>query len=106
AGASQEQLDAIALATSEAVANSVMYAYPASAGPIDLNGWLAGGELWLTVADDGVGLGAGVASGGLGLGLALISLLTDSVSIHDRSCGGTELRMTFDLEVVPELSEK
>lgn len=96
-GAEEERVQDIALATSEAVSNAVQYAYGRSGGWIELNGWLAGDELWLVIADDGVGLQAGCASVGLGLGLALISQLTDQVSIHDRAYGGTELRMSFDL---------
>lgn len=97
AGVRQEQLEAIAMAASEAITNAVVYAYPASSGWIEVSAWLAGGELWLIVADDGCGLRAGSAGRGLGQGLALIARLADSLSIHDRSSGGTGVRMHFAL---------
>jgi anti-sigma regulatory factor (Ser/Thr protein kinase) len=98
AGARQPQLDAMALAVSEAVGNAVLYAYPDREGTIHVSAWAAEGELWLLVGDDGVGLRAGAQSAGLGLGLGLVSALSDGLSVHDRARGGTELRMRFDLE--------
>jgi stage II sporulation protein AB (anti-sigma F factor) len=98
ADASDEQLDAIGLATSEAVTNAVLYAYPASSGSIEVSAWLAGGELWLIVADDGCGLEAGSKGRGLGQGFALISMLADDMWVHSRSSGGTGIRMQFRLD--------
>ena len=97
AGANGHQLEAIALAISEAVTNAVQYAYPASTGRIEVNAWLAGGELWMIVADDGCGLEAGSKGGGLGQGLALISQMADGLSIHHRSSGGTGVCAHFAL---------
>jgi anti-sigma regulatory factor (Ser/Thr protein kinase) len=102
AGASERQLEAIAVATSEAVTNAVVHAYPASAGRIEVDAWLAGGELWLIVADDGCGLRAGSQGSRLGVGLALISRMADGLSILDRSNGGTEIRMHFALSDRPD----
>lgn len=101
AGATERQLEAIALATTEAVTNAVVHAYPASVGWIEVDAWLAGGELWLIVADDGCGLRAGSPGRRLGLGLALISRMADGLSIHDRSSGGTGIRMRFALSGEP-----
>lgn len=103
-GASERQVEAIALATTEAVTNAVVHAYPASGGRIELDGWLAGSELWLIVADDGCGLRAGSQGGRLGLGLALMSRMADGLSIHDRSSGGTAIRMHFALSGEPAQS--
>jgi len=97
AGASAEQLAAVALAASEAVTNVVRYAYAAEEGLIHVDAWLANGELWILVADDGCGLQAGRRDLGLGQGLALISEVTDGLSIHPRTSGGTEVWMRFDL---------
>ncbi len=97
AGATQTQVEAVRLAASEALTNVVQYAYRSRLGPIHVTARLAGGELWVLVADSGCGLHAGHEGKGLGLGLALISQLTDGFSIVERSSGGTELRMRFDL---------
>ena len=100
-GATDRQLEAIALATTEAVTNAVVHAYPSSAGWIEVDCKLAGGELWLIIADDGCGLRAGSPGRRLGLGLALISRMADGLSIHDRSTGGTVIRMHFALSAEP-----
>lgn len=104
---SAELLEAVALTASEAVTNAVLHAYPedsrrAGAGSasaeIHLSAWVAGGELWLLIAENGCGLRSGRRhSGGLGLGLALIVQVSDGFSIHARAGGGTELRARFRL---------
>jgi anti-sigma regulatory factor (Ser/Thr protein kinase) len=98
AGATDEQLQAIRLTTSEALTNVVLHAYPAWLGHVHLTVRLAGGELWVLIADSGCGVHAGPDSRRLGLGLALISQLTDGFSIVERSSGGTELRLRYVLD--------
>jgi anti-sigma regulatory factor (Ser/Thr protein kinase) len=98
AGASGEQLEAIRLATSEALTNVVQYAYRAHTGHIYVTARLAGGEFWVLISDNGCGIRAGSESAGLGLGLALIAQLADGFSVAQRSTGGTELRLRFVLE--------
>src|SRR5436305_10348942 len=73
AGASDYELQSIRLAVSEALTNVVLHAYRGSSGQIHVNAAVAGGELWILIADDGAGLHAGGTSGGLGIGLALIA---------------------------------
>lgn len=97
AGASDEQLDAIRLSVSEALTNIVKHAYPSRTGHMHLTVRVAGGELWILIADNGCGMHAGRDSDGLGLGLALISQMTDGFSVVERSCGGTELRLRYAL---------
>jgi anti-sigma regulatory factor (Ser/Thr protein kinase) len=97
AGATDEQLDAIELASSEALTNVVLYAYRAHTGHIYVTARAAGGEFWVLISDSGCGLHAGSDSNGLGLGLALISQLADGFSVVQRSTGGTELRLRFVL---------
>jgi anti-sigma regulatory factor (Ser/Thr protein kinase) len=98
AGASGRTLDAIQLAVGEALANVAMHAYPGGAGRMNVEAALAARELWVLVSDEGTGLRAGAQSEGLGQGLLLIAQAADGLTIVDRSGGGTEVRMRFDLE--------
>jgi stage II sporulation protein AB (anti-sigma F factor) len=102
AGAVGERLDAIRLATSEAVTNAVVHAYaqpasPSEPGAVRLTLSCVEDELWILVGDEGGGIRPRRPSKGLGLGLALISELADDFQILSRGCGGTELRMRFKL---------
>jgi anti-sigma regulatory factor (Ser/Thr protein kinase) len=97
AGATRDQLDAIRLATSEAVTNAIVHAYRERPGEIHVVAAVAGSELWLLVADDGDGLSVSADKTGLGLGLILIAEACDELTIVKRSNGGTELRMRFRL---------
>jgi serine/threonine-protein kinase RsbW len=105
AGAGGEQLEAIALACSEALTNAVVHAYHGAAGQIHISAAVVAGELWVLVADDGCGLRARSDSPGLGFGLKLIAASTDGLAIVKRSCGGTELRMRFNLSSGGALAE-
>lgn len=98
AGASEEQLEAVSLASSEALTNVVQHAYDGGAGRVHVASAVAGDELWVLIADDGLGLRVGSHNRGLGVGLALIACLADTFSVVKRSSGGTELQMRFGLE--------
>jgi anti-sigma regulatory factor (Ser/Thr protein kinase) len=101
AGATGEQLEAVRLASSEAVTNAVLHAYRGSGGTIQVTAWYVPGELWVLVADDGSGLQVRRDRRGLGLGLALIAQMADEFEVLSRSSGGTELRMRFRLRPPP-----
>jgi anti-sigma regulatory factor (Ser/Thr protein kinase) len=96
-GATDDQLDAVRLAVSEAVTNSVLHAYPEEGGEVHVIAALAGGELWVLVADDGRGFQRQSKRPGQGWGLALIAEAADNFEIATRSTGGTELRMRFSV---------
>jgi anti-sigma regulatory factor (Ser/Thr protein kinase) len=97
-GAQGERLQAVRLATSEAVTNVVMHAYEAGeTGDVHVSASCIDGELSVLVADRGHGLRPRDDSTGLGLGLALIARLADDLAIFSRGSGGAELRMRFDL---------
>jgi anti-sigma regulatory factor (Ser/Thr protein kinase) len=98
AGATNDELDSIRLATSEAITNVVVHAYGDAAGHVHVSAAIAEDELWVLIGDDGGGLHTGSTRGGLGVGLALIAELTDSFAVVNRSSGGTEVRMRFKLE--------
>src|SRR5947209_17305337 len=95
AGAEDHQLEAVRLATSEALTNAVIHAYHRHAGRIQVTAWCADGELIVQIADDGSGFQTHTKTPGLGMGLGLISQLTDDFSIRQPSSGGTEVRMRF-----------
>jgi serine/threonine-protein kinase RsbW len=97
AGATDDQLDSIRLAVSEAATNVVVHAYDDDAGRIQLDAGLSSGELWVLISDDGLGMRPEVHSPGLGFGLSLISQVCDKFEIAKRSSGGLEVRMRFAL---------
>lgn len=97
AGATPSQVDAVRLAASEAMTNSVLHAYRGGPGLIYLNAAVASGELWILVSDDGCGLRPRADRPGLGLGLGLISEVSDDFAVVSRATGGTEVRIRFNL---------
>lgn len=101
-GASEEDLERIRLAISEAVSNAVIHAYDEEPERlVHLTAATIDGELTVLVADDGCGLGGARQSNGLGLGLAVITQLCDSLTVMTRSFGGTEIEMRFRLANAP-----
>jgi serine/threonine-protein kinase RsbW len=97
AGATPSQVDAVRLAASEAMTNSVLHAYRGGPGLIYVNAAVASGELWILIADDGCGLRPRADRPGLGLGLGLISEVSDDFAVVSRATGGTEVRIRFNL---------
>lgn len=97
AGADQEQVEAVRLAVSEAITNAVLHAYGSTPGDVHVTAALVCDELWVLVGDDGGGMEARPDRPGLGLGLALISQVSDDMSVVPRAGGGTEVRMRFAL---------
>jgi len=96
-GATPSQVDAVRLAASEAMTNSVLHAYRGSPGLIYVNAAVASGELWILISDDGCGLKPRADRPGLGLGLGLISQVSDDFAVVSRATGGTEVRIRFNL---------
>src|ERR1700745_2794619 len=73
AGASEESVEAVRLASSEALTNAVLHAYgDEPGGVIHVTAAVASDELWLLIADDGCGLRGSTRGESLGIGLALI----------------------------------
>jgi anti-sigma regulatory factor (Ser/Thr protein kinase) len=97
AGASAEQQEQVRLVVSEAVTNAVQHAYGGGPGDVHVTAMVVSGELWILVADDGLGLCAGGDSPGLGLGLAWMAQFSDGMTLVARACGGVEVRLRFDL---------
>jgi stage II sporulation protein AB (anti-sigma F factor) len=95
AGASEQQVEAIRLATSEALTNAVLHAYESTPGEVHIRVAIQGTAFSVTVADDGAGVRPRLDRHGMGIGLALIAEATEELAIVKRPAGGTELRMRF-----------
>lgn len=88
--------DDVGLAVSEAVANSVVHAYPEGcSGTIRVQAHCDPSGLLVSVEDDGSGMRLNSTSRGLGVGIALISRLAANASFSS-SEDGTRVRMTFE----------
>ena len=91
AGASEDATQAIALAVSETVTNSVVHAYDGEKpGPVRVSCRVDGERFIVEVADEGVGIGARRTSSGIGHGLAMVGALVQTLEIVP----GPELRGT------------
>jgi len=97
AGVGADHLDRIQLAVSEAVTNAVRHAYPRTNGQVRITATALEEELWILVADEGCGHQAPSTDPGLGWGLPLIAKACDYFVLAERSEGGTEARMRFDV---------
>jgi anti-sigma regulatory factor (Ser/Thr protein kinase) len=86
----------VELAVAEAVANSVLHAYPDRAqGTINVRAELLGDDLVVSVADDGTGMRPNLERRGLGIGLAMIGRLTRELRIEVAPGGGALVTMRF-----------
>jgi anti-sigma regulatory factor (Ser/Thr protein kinase) len=100
AGATADSLAAVSLAVSEAVTNAVLHAYldHDTPGIVEVRARCEDENVVVVVADEGRGMLPRTDSPGLGLGLPLIAQMTQSLEVHDRQGGGTEIRMSFALD--------
>jgi anti-sigma regulatory factor (Ser/Thr protein kinase) len=96
-GASQRQLEDIALAVSEAVSNAVIHAYVGrDPGDVGVDAWVAERRLHVVVSDDGRGMRPRPDSPGLRMGLSLIGLVAERLQLENRmTADGVSVRMTF-----------
>jgi anti-sigma regulatory factor (Ser/Thr protein kinase) len=96
-GASDSDLEDIAVAVSEAVTNVVQHAYIGrdDAGELALQAWVQERRLQVAIRDEGIGMrGAGRPRSGHGL--ALMHRMTENLQIED-AMPGVRVRMTFDI---------
>jgi anti-sigma regulatory factor (Ser/Thr protein kinase) len=87
-------VDGIALAVSEAVANVVAHAYAEAGGTIELSATASRGEVAVVVRDRGRGLDPARPSRGAGFGMEIIRRLAQQVTLDDTS-SGVALTMRF-----------
>jgi len=102
AGASRALLDAISLAVTEAVTNSIVHGYRGRPGEVELTAQVAAGTLVVVVTDCGCGFHTPPANPGLGLGLALMADATEHLDIAERAAGGTDVTMRFTVDAPPQ----
>ena len=93
----------VKLAVTEACTNVVVHAYAnGDEGPMAVTAGLRDGALTVVVSDEGRGILPRPDSPGLGLGLPLIATLASSLELGTNDRKETEVRMTFELDRVPE----
>jgi anti-sigma regulatory factor (Ser/Thr protein kinase) len=97
AGASDEVVQAVALAVSETVTNAVVHAYDGrEGGQVRVSCHVDGERFIVEVADEGTGIWLRQESPGLGHGLAMVGALAQTLDIAPRSDGrGTAVTMGF-----------
>jgi anti-sigma regulatory factor (Ser/Thr protein kinase) len=97
AGASDEVTQAIALAVSETVTNTVVHAYDGDdRGEVRLSCQVDGERFIVEVADEGAGIGSGHGYRGIGHGLAMVGALAQTLNITTGRDGrGTVVTMSF-----------
>jgi anti-sigma regulatory factor (Ser/Thr protein kinase) len=94
-GLSDERVDDVRLAVSEAVSNVVQHAYDGQEpGQVIATADVAEGTLRIVIADSGGGLVPRSRSPGLGLGLPLMAHVADTIDVISND-PGTEIHMTF-----------
>jgi stage II sporulation protein AB (anti-sigma F factor) len=98
AGVTDEQQEQVRLVVSEAVTNAVLHAYPDTPGDVHMTAAVVSDELWILIADEGVGLCDLGDSPGLGLGLVWMAEFSDGMTLMTRSAGGLEVRLRYALE--------
>ena len=99
-GLDEDRIAVVVTAFSEAVANVVAHAYPDRPGEVQVSAFVAKDELWIKVADEGIGCNERSARSGqgLGLGLGLMADACDRFEIEARRSGGTLVTMRFRLD--------
>lgn len=98
-GAGRSAQTDLALAVSEGLTNAVVHAFVAQAvGTMSVIAVVGADELYVSIIDDGSGMGSRDDSPGLGVGLSVIDRLTSSLEIRRGPGGrGTEMRLTLDV---------
>ncbi len=102
-GASNELIDDIKTAASEAATNAILHAYSdPNEGPIEVSTNVIGGRLLeIVIRDRGIGMQPRPVTPdepSLRVGLALIGALSDGFEIRGEEGEGTEVRIRFDLD--------
>jgi two-component sensor histidine kinase len=95
---------AIGIIVNELVMNAVKYAYPDGAGPIDVELKAEGGDLVLSIADDGVGLNVKADPRSTGMGQRIVSAMAQKLEAsveRDPNHAGTRMLVRFSRANAP-----
>jgi two-component sensor histidine kinase len=95
---------AIGIIVNELVMNAVKYAYPDGPGPIHVQLAIKGGNIELSIADDGVGLNARTDPRSTGMGQRIVSAMAqklDAQAERDPTHAGTRIVLRFPRESSP-----
>ena len=98
-GASDEGVDDIRTAISEAATNAVVHAYDRETpGHFRVRAAVGASHISVTIEDDGCGLGAPVQAPGLGMGRHIIEESCEQARFFVREPGGSTVQLRFRLE--------
>jgi anti-sigma regulatory factor (Ser/Thr protein kinase) len=97
AGASDETLEAIRVASSEAAANAVEHAYGPEGGTLDVTAEADADCIYIVISDRGRGIDVGRRSRGLGMGFLWMAWFSDGMSLSASAAGGVEVTLRFKL---------
>jgi len=92
---SEQLVEDMRLAVTEACTNVVRHAYDGEVGPLEITIAPDPDRLTIVVSDQGRGISPSVDKSGPGLGLPLISALTDGLEIDHSPLRGSRLSMSF-----------
>lgn len=93
---SDDLVEDLRLAVTEACTNVVRHAYPPEVpGPVEITIRPTEDVVSVVVADHGRGIGASSDTTGPGLGLPLIAAIADEVELQPVPGGGSRVAMTF-----------
>jgi anti-sigma regulatory factor (Ser/Thr protein kinase) len=93
---SEELIEDLRLAVTEACTNVVRHAYEdGDPGAVELSIQPEDEHVQVVVADFGRGIGASSDTSGPGLGLPLIAAIADTVELQSAPGGGSRVTMTF-----------
>ncbi|HEU4804809.1 MAG TPA: response regulator [Nitrobacter sp.] len=93
---------AIGIIVNELVMNAVKYAYPDDSGPIHVELTIVGGDIELSITDDGVGLNAKTDPRSTGMGQRIVSAMAqklDAQAERDPAHAGTRIVLRFRREI-------
>jgi two-component sensor histidine kinase len=100
---------AVGIIVNELVMNAVKYAYPDGPGPIHVELTTDGGDIELSIADDGVGLHARTDPRSTGMGQRIVSAMAqklDAQAERDPTHAGTRIVLRFRSEILPPAKPK